>query len=59
MKRLVQEWTASIRYVQLYLPEVLEERPSDLTVRLAEDQKLAGALRLFVERETGINEVKE
>ncbi|AFS71001.1 competence protein CoiA family protein [Exiguobacterium antarcticum] len=59
LKRLVQEWTVSLRYIHLCLPEALEDRPSDLAVRLAEDQKLAGALRLFVERETGINEVKE
>ncbi|WP_449403303.1 hypothetical protein [Exiguobacterium artemiae] len=50
---------AMIDFLQNHLPELFQTNTVDLSTRLEEDQKLAGALRLFVERETGINEVKE
>lgn len=56
---LIDEWTAMIGFLQNHLPELFQTKTVDLSTRLEEDQKLAGALRLFVERETGINEVKE
>ena len=56
---LIDEWTAMIDFIQNHLPELFQTKTVDLSTRLEEDQKLAGALRLFVERETGINEVKE
>lgn len=56
---LIEEWMAIINFLQYHLSELFQNRPADLSARLEEDQRLAGALRLFVERETGINEVKE
>ncbi|WP_026832478.1 competence protein CoiA family protein [Exiguobacterium undae] len=59
LHELIREWQVMIDFIKRTLPELFKQDSLDLAGRLQEDQKLAGALRLFVERETGINEVKE